>query len=219
MTNKITSSLKLLLVFSSLSITCLILSNILSLKIITLSIDRISISMTLPCFMLYPFVFIISDVVSNCYGYKCSRLLAWLGFTASAFCSVIFYIQTLIPGDPDLNILHSTWILTLSSLIAYLISGWVNDIIFDKMLQKSDNNTEIIRRCIYSSIVGHILDSFIFLFLGMWLLPLIFYKNSIFILEEILIMTAIQVIIKISFELVCSPLTNYLCKKINKYIH
>ena len=157
-----------------LNTVAMLISNIIACKVFSIGFA------VLPCaVVIFPITYILSDVFSEVYGYKWSRITAWIAFGANLFMVGIFAITNIIPGvDPETSaamqkVLGTTpWSLA-ASLAAYMIGDLMNDKVFRKLKQKQGEKGFALR-AILSSLVGELCDSCIFIPLGMFLLPKLF---------------------------------------------
>lgn len=188
-----------------------LISNIIATKQIILPFN---ITMT-SAIILFPIVYVLSDVFSEVYGYKWSRNTRYIAFFSNFFMVLIFTIAIKLPSantftgqEAMIQVLGSTPKVLFASLIAYFVGDFVNDKVFEKMKQKKEGLEGFKTRAIVSSILGELVDSFIFL-------PIIFM--SILPIKVIIIMAITQALLKVSYEVLILPITTFVIKKIIKY--
>lgn len=170
--------------------------------------------------VVFPITYILSDLFSEVYGYKWSRLTCYLGFAMNLLAVGVFYVASSLPAvipsqEQAFNeILVGTFSCTMASFIAFVIGDFVNDKVFAKMKRKHNgltNHKGFAVRAIVSSFAGELIDSCIYL-------PLAFLVfNPIMTLPEVLTMIALQVTIKTAYEAIILPLTTLLTKAVSKY--
>ena len=193
-------------------VTAMLISNVITAKQVLLPGG---ITMTGAVFI-FPITYILSDVFSEVYGYKWSRITCYFAFSMNLFMVIVFslVIQTPAPSywtnqEAFATVLGSTPRVMGASLLAYVIGDFVNDRVFRKMKEKhSDELKGFGWRAIISSFFGELCDSLVFLptaFLGQ--MPL----------KTLATMTVCQVLIKTGYEVVILPLTTLVVKKANKY--
>src|SRR3990167_5825284 len=80
-----------------------------------------------------PFWFILSDIITEIYGYKISRKIIWLAFFCNFIFSILCLIALAIPSPHFWHgqsayelVLGDLMRITASGLIAYVISGMLN---------------------------------------------------------------------------------------------
>ena len=169
--------------------------------------------------ILFPVSYIFGDVLTEVYGYKASRRVIWVGFTALALTSLLFFILRLLPGDATwesyagtaaFNAIlggMSTGGIALASLAGYWIGEFSNSIIVSR-LKVAMKGRALWIRAIGSSVVGELLDSLAFVFVaslagvfGWGLFGTLVLTNYIF---------------KLSVEIIMFPLTFLVIRKLKK---
>lgn len=207
---KMVSELQLILTL--VFVVALVVSNIITSKQVLLPFD---ITMTGAVFV-FPITYILSDLVSEVYGYRWSRLTCYFGFAANLFAALVFsaVIQSPAPSywqnqAAFQTVLGSTPRVLIASLLAFVLGDLVNDKIFAKMKRKyPDSIKGFGARAIFSSIMGELVDSLVFLPLAFWgLMPL----------QTLVIMTLTQVVIKTGYELIILPFTTIIVKLVTQY--
>lgn len=193
-------------------VTAMLISNVITAKQVLLPGG---ITMTGAVFI-FPITYILSDVFSEVYGYKWSRITCYFAFSMNLFMVIVFslVIQTPAPSywtnqEAFATVLGSTPRVMGASLLAYVIGDFVNDRVFRKMKAKhSDELKGFGWRAIISSFFGELCDSLVFL-------PIAFLGQMP--LKTLATMTVCQVLIKTGYEVVILPLTTLVAKKANKY--
>lgn len=195
-----------------LFVVALVVSNIITSKQVLLPFN---ITMTGAVFI-FPITYILSDLVSEVYGYRWSRLTCYFGFAANLFAALVFsaVIQSPAPSywqnqEAFQTVLGSTPRVLVASLLAFVIGDFVNDQIFARMKRKyPDSIKGFGARAIFSSLMGELVDSLVFLPLAFWgLMPV----------RTLVIMTLSQVVIKTGYELVILPFTTIAVKLVSRY--
>lgn len=194
-----------------LFVVSLLISNIITSKQVLLPFN---ITMTGAVFI-FPITYVLSDVFSEVYGYKWSRITCYLAFLFNLFMVIIFSLVIVTPA-PDYwtnqeafqTVLGNTPRILCASLLAFVIGDLVNDKVFKKMKEKHpDDHKGFGIRAILSSLCGELVDSLIFL-------PLAFIGQMP--LETLAIMTVMQVLIKTGYEVVILPITHIVVNKVSK---
>ena len=196
-------------------VSTLLVSNVISSRLF----DFFGFGMT-GAVVVFPITYVLSDLFSEVYGYRYSRFTCYLAFTMNLFAVGIFYLVTslpvIIPNQAEAfnTVLIGTFSCTMASFIAFIFGDLVNDKIFARMKKKHSglrNHKGFAFRAILSSFAGELVDSFIYL-------PLAFLVfNPIMMIKDVLIMIALQVVIKTGYEVMILPLTTYLAKKTSAY--
>lgn len=203
---------KLQLILTIIFVVTILICNIIAAKQIQLPFGFVITGAAL----LFPITYILSDVFSEIYGYKWSRIVSYIAFAMNLFMVIIFTLVIMAPApgyyakqEALQTILGSAPRVLFASLTAYLVGDFVNDRVFKKMKLKNPDSFKGFQfRAILSSLCGLIVDSSIFLplaFLG--IIP-----NKI-----LLTMMITQVLVKISCEIILLPVTTIIVKKADQY--
>ena len=203
---------ELQLVLTVLFVVSLLISNIITAKQVLLPFGIV---MTGAVFV-FPITYILSDLFSEVYGYRWSRITCYLGFAANLFMVLIFSAVIATPA-PDywLNqeafqtVLGNTPRVLVASLLAFILGDFVNDRVFRKMKEKYPNSIKGFGwRAILSSVCGELVDSLVFL-------PIAFIGQMP--LKTLAVMTVMQVLIKTGYEVIILPITRLVVKKTSAY--
>lgn len=197
-------------VLTVLFVSTMLISNIITTKQLQFPFG---ISMT-GAIIIFPITYILSDVFSECYGYKWSRITCYLAFVMNLFMVGVFALAINLPSptywqnqEAYQTVLGNTPRILISSLFAYVVGDFVNDKIFKKMKSKHKDNKGFSLRAIVSSIAGNFVDSFVFLALA-------FLGQMPF--ETLAIMCITQVCLKTLYEIVVLPFTNLTVHLVNR---
>ena len=206
-----------LLILVVVNTVAMLISNIIAAKTFPLfKIESADLTVVLPCaVIIFPITYIASDVFSEVYGYKWTRRTAWISFTMNLVMVAFFELAIIMPGTTDLSVLHSTWFLLLASLVAYMFGDFMNDIVFVKM-KKKHGEKGFIWRAALSSLVGEFCDSMTYIPLGMAILPKLILGFPFMTWAQVGLCIIIQPLFKVCYELVVSPLTYGLSKKLKQ---
>ena len=207
----------ILLILVVVNTVAMLISNIIAAKTFPLfTIESVDLTVVLPCaVIIFPITYIASDVFSEVYGYKWTRRTAWISFVMNLIMVAFFEIAIVMPGTTDLSVLHSTWFLLLASLIAYMFGDFMNDIVFVKM-KKKHGERGFIGRAALSSFVVEFCDSAIYIPLGMALLPTWILGFPFMTWAQVGLCVIIQPLFKVCYELIVSPITFGLSKKLKQ---
>lgn len=195
-----------------LFVCSLLISNVITSKQVLLPFN---ITMTGAVFI-FPITYILSDLFSEVYGYKWSRISCYLAFAMNLFMVIVFSLVIKSPAPSYwLNqeafqiVLGSTPRILFASLSAFLLGDLVNDLVFKKMKEKYPSSHKGFGwRAILSSICGELVDSAIFL-------PIAFIGQMP--LQTLFIMCICQVGIKTLYEIIILPITRIIVNKVSKY--
>lgn len=166
--------------------------------------------------LVFPITYILSDLFSEVYGYRWSRVTCYIAFAMNLFMVIIFGLTIATPAPDHWHnqeafetVLGSTPRILAASMLAFVIGDFVNDKVFSKMKAKHpDTHKGFGFRAILSSLCGELVDSLIFL-------PLAFLGTMP--LMTLVHMTILQVLIKTGYEVVILPVTRIVVKKVAEY--
>jgi len=149
----------------------LIISNITVVKLV-----RVGPFLLTAAFFTYPAVYVISDIMTEVYGYRLSIKAIWANFAAQAMVSAVLAFTRALAGEDSaineaMNVLFSsTWRIVAGSLVAYWIGDWMNSVILSKM-KVAQKGRWFFLRAMASSLPAHFLDVALFniiAFAGVW---------------------------------------------------
>jgi uncharacterized integral membrane protein (TIGR00697 family) len=160
-------------------VSVLIVSNIASsAKIVDLGVSLFGIRLAFDGgTILFPLAYIFGDILTEVYGFKASRRVIWTGFCCLALSSAVFFLLKMLPGDPAWESYAGTSAyeailggissggLVLASLLAYWIGEFSNSAILSR-LKVVMNGKHLWVRTISSTLVGELLDSFVFVLIA-----------------------------------------------------
>jgi hypothetical protein len=199
---------KLITLISVLFVTVLIISNIVSTKILDLwffTFDGWTI--------LFPLSYIIWDILTEVYWYKQSRKIIWMWFWCIILVWITIMIVWLLPPSADWpyqedyqNILWLTPRIIIASLIAYFAWEFSNSYILAK-LKIYTKWKKLWLRIIGSTVVWEFFDTMIFILVA-------FYW--IFWNDVIIAIIISNYIFKVWVEILFTPLTYKIIWKIKK---
>lgn len=162
-----------LVIITAIAVSVLLVSNIIASKALGLftlpfqflGSDLVVVSVSVICF---PIGYIISDVLTEVYGFRVARGVIWLGFACNLLMVVLFWIAIQIPGavfyedqEAYATILGSTGWLLLGSFAAYVIGEFTNATVM-VLLKNKTKGRYLWLRTISSTVVGQGIDSILF---------------------------------------------------------
>ena len=199
---------KIFIILGSLNITCLLISNIITIKTI-----NISVLIFTAVDILFPITYILNDVFTEVYGFKKARFIIWISFFCNLLMVIIFGITIALPVDETfemqsalVNILGSTPRILFASFISFLIGNFANSIVLSKMKVKTKGKY-LALRTITSTLIGEGLDTLLFI-------PIVFIGTLD--LKSILFLMIDTYILKVLLEVVLTPITYKVVKFIKR---
>jgi len=177
--------------------------------------------------LLWPFVFVLTDIINEYYGTKGVRMLSFItaGLITYAFAMFYFGIK-IVPADfwlttktaegiPDMNNAfrvvfgQGLWII-IGSLVAFLV-GQVVDVITFHRVKKITGEKYIWLRATGSTLVSQFIDSFVVLFIA-------FYIGAGWQLKLVLAIGIMNYIYKFLMAILMTPVIYAVHAIIEKYL-
>lgn len=198
----------LFMLFGILFTACLLISNILAIKIITIG------PLVVPAgVIIFPISYIVNDVIVEIWGYKKARFVIWMGFGMMVLSNIMYQLAIEIPSAPFWtnqdafsSILKNSPRIGLASVLAYLSGSFANAFIMSRMKVMS-NGKNFSLRAILSTVVGEGLDSTVFILVAF---------VGVIPANQILLMIVAQTFIKTAYEIIILPVTILVVNKIKK---
>ena len=196
------------MLFGILFTACLLISNILAIKIITIG------SLAVPAgVIIFPISYIVNDVIVEIWGYRKARFVIWIGFGMMVLSNVMYQLAIAIPAasfwanqDSFARILESTPRIGIASILAYLSGSFANALVMSRMKVMS-NGSNFSLRAILSTIVGEGLDSAIFIFVAF---------AGIIPAKQLVMMALVQTFIKTAYEIIILPVTIMVVNRVKR---
>tara|TARA_B100000902_G_C27234365_1_gene876563 strand:+ start:608 stop:1276 length:669 start_codon:yes stop_codon:yes gene_type:complete len=159
------------LVFISLFITSLIVSNLIFQKFFHLNLLGFNFELSVGI-IFYPITFLVTDVVSEIFGKKKANQMVITGVFASVFCLLIISIANLLPAtnwspvnDKVFKLVFGNTILAVgASMLAYLCAQLI-DIRIYHFWKKITKGNHLWLRNNGSTILSQLVDTFLIIFL------------------------------------------------------
>lgn len=191
------------LVIGAVFVTCLIIANIIAVKVIALPGGFVAPA----AIVIFPLSYLFGDVLTEVYGYAAARRVIWLGFGCNLLAVAAIYIGLVIPAAPFWQtqqsayvvILGFTPILLLASFCAYLVGEFVNSFVLAK-LKIFTRGRWLWTRTIGSTLVGEGLDSLIFITIA-------FGIGEHLPASVVVTLMLTQWTIKVLYEVIATPFT------------
>lgn len=187
-------------VLTALFAALLVLSNILSVKLI--SIGPITVPGGIICFAI---TFLISDVINELYGKEAGKRAIYIGFIAQILCTALIALTTLLPSaNSDTTIAFNLimkvnfWSV-VASLISFMCASLVDIKIFHALRTRLSGKYKWVWNNI-STIIGQILDTVIYVIIAFGIGHSLLFENNAFtvlcgmMLGQIIVKTVLAVI-------------------------
>jgi uncharacterized integral membrane protein (TIGR00697 family) len=162
-------SYKYLSWITAIFVTCLIVANIIAVKLISVG------GLVLPAaVIIFPVSYIFGDVLTEVYGYARARQVIWIGFACNLLAVAAMVIGGALPPAPFWasnqaaydSILGFTPRLLAASFIAYLVGEFLNSFVLARM-KVATSGRYLWARTIGSTLIGQLADSTVFITLGL----------------------------------------------------
>lgn len=169
--DKITTATPAFIFLAIFYAALLIISNITVVKLV-----RVGPFLLTAAFFTYPLVYVISDIMTEIYGYRLSMKAIWANFSAQALIAIILSLTIRLRGIDDsiqnaMTVLFSTtWRIAAGSLVAYWVGDWLNSLVLSKM-KVAQKGRHFFLRAMASSLPAHMIDTALFnilAFSGVW---------------------------------------------------
>lgn len=184
----------------SLYCVALVVSNIISNR--TFEIGQFMLPSAV---IVFPIIYIINDVLTECYGFKMASKAIWTAFGLNLMAVVFFNIAVNLPTTTDYSsyniVLGNTLKPLIASVLAYLVGSFVNA----KAMDELRNHRSLMLRCVLSTLFGETIDATIFIsimFIG------------IMDFKVVCTMIVTQAMFKTLYEIVVFPVTRNVIRKI-----
>lgn len=192
-----------------ISVSSLLIANILANRMIQVGYWAMDAGV-----LVFPITYIISDIVSEVYGYKWSRRVSWLSASVNVAAVLLITLTIKLPHPEWFNAsyfemaLSNSWRIVVASIVSFICGDWIDDLIFERMRQNQPINKGFKLRAITSSTGGALIDTTIFI--------LIAFLGTI-PGREIVPMIILGVLGKIIYEILILPITERLLKEVKHH--
>ena len=200
MNYKIDKKINIYITLLALYCVALVVSNIISNR--TFEVGQFMLPSAV---IVFPIIYIINDVLTECYGFKMASKAIWTAFGLNLIAVVFFNIAVNLPTTTDYSsynvVLGNTLKPLIASILAYLVGSFVNAKVMDTLR----NHKSLMLRCVLSTLLGETIDAAIFIsimFIG------------IMDLKIVCTMIITQAIAKTLYEIVVYPITKKVIKTI-----
>jgi uncharacterized integral membrane protein (TIGR00697 family) len=194
-------------------VTCLFIAALITANIISVKLIAVGNWFVPAGVIIFPLSYIFGDVLTEVYGYKAARRVIWLGFLSNLLVVLAIWVAGLWPAAPFWQdqqayntILGFTPRLLLASFLAYLVGEFANSVVLARM-KIATSGRWLWSRTIGSTMVGEGLDSLIFITVAFGNLALIGLPTPPNAPPDILIAITTQWLIKVTYEVIATPLT------------
>ena len=191
-----------------LYVTFQLVSDVTASKIINVSVFTVSASV-----IYFPFTYIISDILTEVYGYSKARSVLWLVLMCSVVAGILYMLVAALPPAESFKD-NEAYITVFSRVPRILFGGWIavfiGDILNNYSLAKLKIWTKgkyLWIRTISSTIIGQGANTIIFYLIGLYgLMP-----------DNILVISILSGwFLKVMVEVIFTPLTYFVVRKLKE---
>ena len=168
-------------------------------------------------FIVFPFIYALSDIISEVWGFRRSRWLAWGSLGLNLIAVAIYNLIMIIPAAPwsmEVDaamkvVFGTTFFVLLGGIVGMILGGWMNDIVFQAFRSK-DGIAKFSKRKVLSSAAGEAVDTICFIVVGLGF-------SGITPWASVPTLIFAQYIGKLVVEYAALPLTAWCVKKAREY--
>jgi len=186
------------------SVMLVLVSNVISQKFFDITVFGIPLTTDVGTLLLFPFAYILADVLTEVYGFATSRRVIWYAFAANGLAALVFSAAVALPHSPDFtqqeafaSVLGQVPGLVVASLAGAWFGSFANDTVLAamkmRMIRWDPTHRWLPLRTIASTVVGQGVDTA--LFVGVATAFDVFPSDALvsLILSQWLIKTAVEV--------------------------
>lgn len=186
--------------------------------------------------LLWPVVFIMTDIINEYYGMKGVRFLSWLTAGLIAFAFLVFYgAMKLTPADffitskqgsgvPDMekaynSVLGQGGFIIIGSLTAFILGQLIDVFVFHK-IKKATGEKNIWLRATGSTLISQFIDSFVVLFIAFYVGTRINKSGNDFVwpFNLFIAVGVVNYIYKFTVAIILTPVIYLIHNWIEKYL-
>ena len=164
-------------------------------------------------FLLSWLSFLCMDVITKHFGFKAANKMTMFAVFVNLLVSLIFFLASLIPTKEDYSVFNSiiggTWFILLSSTIAFIASGLLNNFlnfVIGKSFKKNpDGSLAFITRSYVSTFIGQFVDNFIFAVLTFMVFAPIFWDGFSWTFIQVVMCSLTGAVFELVMEIIFSP--------------
>jgi len=166
--------------------------------------------------------FLTMDMIVRRYGPVAANKINVFAILTNLFASLIFFLIAIIPTEDDYTgfntIFGGTWFILLSSTIAFLLSGIVNNFlnwgIGQTFKKNPDGRLAFFTRSYVSTFIGQFVDNLVFALLTFMVFAPIFWgPESAWTFLQCLMAAITGAVAELLAEVIFSPIGYHVCKR------
>lgn len=200
---------------------CLVLvSNIISQKFFEIPLFGLTLSTDVGTLLLFPFTYILADILAEVYGFGTSRRVVWYAFGANVLAALLFTAAVALPHSPDFaaqeafaTVLGQVPGVVVASLAGAWFGSFSNDAVLTAMkvwmVQWDPTHRWLALRTVVSTVVGEAVDTVLFVGVAV--------AFGVFPADAFVSLVITQWLIKTLVEVLFTPLTLVVIRAIKAY--
>ena len=156
--------------------------------------------------LFFPVSYVLGDILTEVYGYARARRCIWAGTAAMLFMVLMSWVVVALPPDAGWtgqaayeSVFGQVPRIVAASICAFWAGEFANSLVLARM-KLWTGGRHLWTRTIGSTVVGQAVDSAIFY-------PLAFYGAPDWPVEAMLMVMASQFVLKVSWEVILTPVT------------
>lgn len=201
--------IRVLVAMTALSVLVLVVANIVSVKLwdfAGIAVDG--------GIVIFPLSYILGDLMMEIYGKKMANYVVFLSFGMDVLVTLIILVVGCLPAYPGWGgqaayeaILGFTPRIMLGSLVAYLVSELMNNVVFEK-IKRVTGEGKLWLRLLGSSAVARVADTVIFETVAFF---------GVLSAGEFILQAGFAYVAGFALEIILTPVTYWLVGKLKKY--
>lgn len=168
--------------------------------------------------------FLCMDIVTKAFGPRASNRMTVFAMGVNLLVCLIFFVVSVIPTEEDYTafntIIGGTWFILLSSTVAFLTSGFLNNFMnyaIGKLFRKNpDGKAAFVVRSYVSTFIGQFVDNFVFALLTFTVFAPVFWDGFRWTVLQCFSCSVLGALLELVMEVVFSPFGYLVLKRWRK---
>lgn len=168
--------------------------------------------------------FMCMDLVTKAFGPRTATRMTVFAILVNLCACVVFFLVSIIPTETDYTafntIFGGTWFILLSSTVAFLLSGIVNNFLnwgIGLLFRKNpDGKLAYVSRCYISTFVAQFMDNLVFAVLTFMVFAPVFWNGFSWTFVQCLFCSLLGAVLELLTEVVFSPFGYLILKRWQK---
>lgn len=173
---RLDARIRLYLWLTGAFVTCLLMANIVGVKLFLIPIDLLGVSFSInhtAGMIAFPITFILIDLLNEYYGKKAARRVTWIAFTMGFLALGLIWIARALPIDETKpgtathaafeNVFGAATLMYIASMVAFLMGSMLDIFIFGAF-KRLTGGKMVWLRATGSTLISQVFDSFVITF-------------------------------------------------------